>query len=286
MPVISDIRKDIEFYQNFSSLVEVLKAIAVSHFRTLEKKIMTFEEFMRILESFFDMLDMRYIRHPFVQTGDRPLGVVAITSNVGLLGGLNHRVMVASLNYVHQYQGRLIVVGQQGQRVAQGYDISFKSFNGAEDDMEYGLALELRDYIVEEVLNFRIGPVKVIYPIALSISTQRVLELNLLPCTDWTRESHLGSEGDMGDDTDILLESYPRDLAEYLTYLWLVQKFIDILQSSRLAEYAARTIHLEESAQKIKEIDKKLQLKYHRARHEIIDQQMRELYSARSLYAE
>ena len=35
-----------------------------------------------------------------------------------------------------------------------------------------------------------------------------------------------------------------------------------------------------------KEIDKKLQLKYFRARHEVIDQQMRELFAARALYAE
>ena len=72
----------------------------------------------------------------------------------------------------------------------------------------------------------------------------------------------------------------------YLVYLLMAQRLFEILQFARLAEYAARTTHLEESSDKIKEIDKKLQLKYFRARHEIIDQQMRELFTVRSLYSD
>ena len=78
----------------------------------------------------------------------------------------------------------------------------------------------------------------------------------------------------------------PGALAEYLIYLLFGQKLFEILQFSRLAEFAARTVHLEESSEKIKTIDDKLQLKYFRARHEVIDQQMRELFSARALYAD
>jgi len=81
------------------------------------------------------------------------------------------------------------------------------------------------------------------------------------------------------------METDPADLIEYITGIWLGQKIYDVLQLSRLAEFAARTIHLEESVQKIKDIDRKLQLKYFRARHEIIDQQMRELFAARAIYA-
>jgi F0F1-type ATP synthase gamma subunit len=82
-----------------------------------------------------------------------------------------------------------------------------------------------------------------------------------------------------------MLETSPGDLVEYLTTIWLGQKVFDVLQLSRLAEFAARTIHLEESSQRVKDIDRKLQLRYFRIRHEIIDQQMRELFTARSLFS-
>jgi len=108
--------------------------------------------------------------------------------------------------------------------------------------------------------------------------------MDLLPCTKWPRNSEKERDEVLGEE--ILLESYPSHLVEYLVYLLMGQKFFEILQFARLAEFAARTTHLEESSDKIKEIDKKLQLKYFRARHEVIDQQMRELFTARSLYAE
>jgi len=59
----------------------------------------------------------------------------------------------------------------------------------------------------------------------------------------------------------------------------------EIFGLSRLAEFAARFVHLEESSQKLKDMDGKLQQEYFRVRHELIDRNMRELFSARLLYA-
>ena len=71
---------------------------------------------------------------------------------------------------------------------------------------------------------------------------------------------------------------------EYLLYLYMGQKLYDIFGLSRLAEFAARFMHLEESSQRLKEMDKKVKLEYFRVRHELIDRNMRELFSARLLF--
>ena len=229
------------------------------------------------------------VKHPFVDNANMPLGIVAVTSDRGLLGGLNHRVMMAALNCLKDPKNRLIVIGLQGQKIAQGYKIPCKNFTGIDDEHRYEWAVDIRDHIIDEVFKGHMGPVKVIYPFAISMKIQQVGELSLLPPTAWKKKE--GVEAEEGNiapktiDTDLLLETDPADLVEYLTTIWLGQKIFDILQLSRLAEFAARTIHLEESSQKIKDIDRKLQLKYFRARHEVIDQQMRELFTARSLYA-
>lgn len=282
MPTIAEIKKDREFYRNFGSLIEVLKGIAVAHFHALEKRIVRFEEFMQILEGFFDFLDLAAIAHPFMDPKDAPTGVVAVTSDAGLLGGLNHRVMMAAISYLKNAKNKLIVVGLQGQKIAQGYKIPCKTFTGIIDEKRYAWAMEIRDYIVDEALNRRIGPVKVIYPFAISVKIQQVGELNLLPASEWKKEKEQKPAADGGD---LMLETSPGDMLEYLINIWLGQKIFDVLQLSRLAEFAARTIHLEESSQRVKDIDRKLQLRYFRIRHEIIDQQMRELFTARSLFS-
>jgi len=284
MPSITTIKNEREFYKDFYSLINVLKTIAISQFHSLERKMQLYDEFVQTVESFFSMMNMEEIAHPFVNPKETaPLGIVAITSDRGLLGGLNHRVMTAAFGYMENSQNQLIVVGQQGQNFMHGLNVFFKGFIVGEDEKRYVRALELRDYIIDEVLAGRMGPVKVFYPFASSIQVQKIMELDLLPCTKWPEKDGVKWD-EYGED--ILLESYPADLAEYLVYLLLGQKFFEILQFARLAEFAARTVHLEDSSEKIKKIDGKLQLKYFRARHEVIDQQMRELFSARSLYAD
>ena len=283
MPSVSTIKSEREFYKDFGSLLDVLKTVALSQFHSLERKIQTYEEFIEAVESFFTMMEVASIDHPFVNPSpDAPLGIVAITSDKGLLGGLNHRIMTVAYGYMEGPRNQLIIVGQEGQKSAQGLNVFFKGFTAGEDDERYLRALELRDHIIDEVIAGRIGPVKVIYPYASSIQIQKVMEMDLLPCTKWPRED--GRQWSDPLDEDVIFESYPSHLIEYLVYLLMVQKFFEILQFARLAEFAARSTHLEESSDKIKDIDKKLQQKYHRARHEVIDQQMRELFTARTLF--
>jgi F-type H+-transporting ATPase subunit gamma len=262
-----------------------LKTIAISQFHALERKIQTYEELVETVERFFYFFELESIPHPFVRPQpDIPMGIVAVTSDRGLLGGLNHRVMTATFGRMQNPQNQLVIIGQQGQNYMHGMKVSFKGFASGEDDQRYHLALHIRDHIIHEVLGQRIGAVKIIYPFATSMQMQKIMEVDLLPCTSWPRKD----KGEWGGDLieGMFLESEPQHLVEYLVYLSMGQKIFEILQFARLAEFAARTIHLEESSEKIKNIDKKLQWKYFRARHEIIDQQMRELFSARSLYAE
>jgi F0F1-type ATP synthase gamma subunit len=83
---------------------------------------------------------------------------------------------------------------------------------------------------------------------------------------------------------NVIIESRISDIVEYLIYLWMGQKLYDIFGLSRLSEFAARYVHLEDSLRRLKEMDSKLKLQYFRVRHEIIDQSMRELFSARLMY--
>ena len=83
------------------------------------------------------------------------------------------------------------------------------------------------------------------------------------------------------DSTNVILESSFGSMVEYLAFLLIGRKLGDIFGLSRLAEVGARYVHLEGSGQRLEEMTKKLKLKYFRLRHEVIDQSMRELFSAR-----
>ncbi len=280
MKVISQIKKDLDFNRSLFSLVEVLKSIAVSHYRMLEKMIKSEEQFYGILHQFFEFPFFRMMEHPYLSGTPAPAGVVAVTSDMGLLGGLNMKVMAAAFEAAQKGPSRFMVIGEKGHVLAREKGFSFIAFPGVKDEERYGQSLALRDFVMEQLSTGKIGSLAVFYPQPVSFLVQRIKKMVMVPFDIPGAEEPV----DAKTMREMILESRTSDIVEYLISLWIGQAFFEILGFSRLAELSARFVHLEGSSQKIKELEKKLRLVYFRVRHEIIDKSMREIFSARSLY--
>ncbi len=278
MKTVVSLKKEMEFNKGLSALLEVLKTIAVSQYRSLERKIHSSEEFLSEIGSFFEFFDLQYVSHLFLNPKNRRKMVVAVTSDSGLLGGLNMRVVTAALSELEEMPGSLIVVGERGKSYASECGVPFTAFGGINDEERADQAMQLRDYILDKLFEEEIGYLKVVYPMPVSFTVQRVQIAQILPYvpTQNSRESAFN---------DLIMESSVTDIIEYLVHLWIERRLYDIFGLSRLAEFAARFVHLEESSRKLKELDLKLRLQYFRVGHELIDRNMRELFSARVLYA-
>lgn len=296
MRTLSNIKKDLEFNQGLSSLIEALKNIAVTQFRIQEQRLKSFEKLILTVEDFFEFIGITKIIHPFLKHQNRPQGIVAITSDSGLLGGLNLRVINRALLELEKTPGKLIVIGECGKTYLKETNLSFVAFSGINDDERYAQAMQLKDYCVSRVLEGSFGFLKVVYPHPVSFTLQRVETVHFLPFTPLEKSNELNKDSLTGfiptqtqkskeSIPDLILESNLSDIAEYLISIWMGQKFYEIFGLSRLSEFAARFVHLEESSQKLKDVEKNLRLQYFRVRHELIDRNMRELFSARLLYA-
>ena len=283
----ASIKKTIEFNKSFRSLLEVIKLLSVSQYHVLEKKLKTFEQLEKVFGDFFESIDTRSIQHPFLDPGDRPSGVLAVTSDAGLLGGLNMQVVSKAVELLREGQGKLVIVGEKGRVYAQDMGLPFVYFPGVADEKKAAQACELRDYLTKQVLQGAIGSVKIVYPKAVSVVVQRVEVATLIPFIkpQESAEPRLPDGQALTPLQETIMESKAEAVLEYLVYLFLGQRICEIFGMSRLAEQAARFVHLEESCQRISKMNDKLLLQYFRRRHEAIDQNMRELFAARSLYA-
>jgi len=280
MAVLPQVKKDMDFYKGLSSLLGVLKGIAVSQFHILEGKLKSFDKFSFTVETFLEGIDIKNLAHPFLNPDTKTQAIIAVTSDSGLLGGLNAQVMNLCLNELRSEKDVLMIVGERGKVYAQESHIPYKGFPGIKDEIRFDLALTIRDYVFKKVIEGEVGRVAVIYPRALSLIHQRIEKFSPLPY------------GCPGQDKDLpkinlkefIRESSLEDVVEYLVYLWVGHKLFDILGQARLAELGARFIHLEESSQKLEDLDKQLRLKYFRLKHELTDRSMREIFAARSIY--
>ncbi len=266
------IKRTIDFNKGFKSLLEVLKLVAVSEYYSLERKLKSFDRLESLLSEFFDSIDLSQVNHPFV-SGVGPMGVVAITSDGGLLGGINNQVVTKAVELVRENGGKLYVIGERGTLYAQDSGLPYESFPGVQDAKRWSQACQLRDFLVQRVLAGELGGLKVVYPRAASFVVHRVEVTTLLPFEVPEKKA----AGEM------IIESDTKDIVEYLVYLVIGQRLYDIFGISRVCEQAARYLHLEESCNKIGEMNKKLLLQYFKRRHEVIDANMRELFSARGI---
>ncbi|MFH1593571.1 MAG: FoF1 ATP synthase subunit gamma [Candidatus Omnitrophota bacterium] len=279
MPTLVGTKREIEFNSNLTDLIEMLKNLSVAKFRELERKTRAFDKLMTSVDTFFGLIDVENSTHAFLKPRSNKQIVIAVTSDTGLLGGLNSQVLREALAELEKIPGKLITIGEQGKIYARDYNIPFISFGGIKDEEKYAQALQIRDYVVKKLFDESFGYLKVVYPRPLSFTIQRPETISFLP--------YLPSGGNTSTGesiTDMIMESKSDDCAEYLITVWMGEKLHEIFGLSRLAELAARFTHSEECSQKLKEIHSKLTLQYFRLSHELVDRNMREIASARVVY--
>ena len=275
------IKRTIDFNKGFRSLLEVLKLVAVSEYHSLERKLKSFERLQDLLGEFFGAVDLNSVRHPFVSPSDKPPAILAVTSDAGLLGGINMQVISKALELAREGGGKLIVMGERGLIYAQDMGLPFDHYPGIIDTRRFEQAAQMRDTLSKLVMSGEAGGIKVVFPKALSFVVHRVEVTTLVPFTNNAAVPDAAAD----PRNRMIMESTPEAVVEYLVYLIIGQRLFEIFGMSRVCEQAARFVHLEESCNKISDMNKKLLLQYFRRRHEIIDANMRELFSARNIYA-
>lgn len=273
MRLLAHIKGDLDFNRGLYNLIDALGKMAVSQYYVLEKKNKPFDKLSIGVETIFGMLDVSRSHSPFVAIANSPRGVIAVTSDSGLLGGLNTQVMNLAAKEVRDQQARLMVIGEKGRLYAQENNLACTLFGGISDEARHSQALQVRDYIVSEVSSSRLGALKIIYPHPVSIISQKVQSLTLLPISVSADKARIPA--------DIILESGLEDIIEYLSYIVVGNKLYNIFGLARLAELSARFMHLENSKGKLEELSKSLRLQYFRQKHELTDRNMRELFAAR-----
>lgn len=286
---LNEIRKEMQFNIELQVLIETLKNIAGAQYQMMEKeKRARFERFLHAFTDFFRILHLTESDHPLVRARNDVLGLMAVTSDAGFMGGLNAgivRAMMEKAEALPAEKVSLIVIGEKGAALVADQGRPFKFFAGITNETRYEQAVAVRDYLVGEVAENRIGRVVAVYPRALSFTRQSIETISLLPCADLldqAQEVERGTGGVAGA-RGVVVESEFTEMVASLASTWLSSKLYEVFEDSKLAEFAARAMHLEGSVQKLQDLNKKLKYQFFRAAHENVDKGMRESYSAKKV---
>ena len=276
MQSVQKIKKELQLNKELTEFLGVLKGIAASEFHILERKKERFAKFTESFEKFFRMIDFSSVEHPFAQDRAGRLGIIMITSDEGFMGGLNTQVMNTALSHPGADKAELIIIGERGVGYLRGLGRKFISFPGITSKKRYEAALGLKDYIIKGALTGEFGRLILAYPKPISFTAQKIEILKILPSSElFEKRERIVEKAE-----DIILESSLNGIIEYLVETWITAKLFEVFEDSKLAEFSARTLHLEESHQVLLQQGKTIRFQYFRSRHELIDKGMRETFSA------
>lgn len=288
---LNELRKELKFNNELTNLIETLKNIAAAQYHVMEKEKERFDVFMDAFAEFFRVIDLVEVQDPLVKVMSDKLGIVIVTSDSGFMGGLNRGVIGAAMDTqgtLRDEQVSLVVIGDKGATTVADQGRDFKFFPGIGQETIYEQAVEIKDYIVKEVLEGRMGKVALVHPRPISFTAQTVDVVHILPCGalfDQSAASEVATRtegrGFLPTARRVIVESSYSDIVEYLAGVWVTSKLYEIFEDSKLAEYSARAMHLEGSFHKLEKGNKKLKHMFNKAAHELIDKGMRESFAAR-----
>jgi ATP synthase F1 gamma subunit len=270
---IGKLKQNLFFNKNLGDLIEVMKMAATVQFNQFRVQREPTEKFYTLLNSAYSSLPLDASTNSFFTPPPNLPGLnVLISSDGGFLGDLNIHLINRLLDTKRKLD-EILVLGQQGMNYLNEAKISFISFESPGDKLDTQKISLLRDYLTRRYFKGEISRVTVIYSRFVNITTQQIEVENLLPL-ERKENAPLKSK-------EILIEPNIKSVLEGWIKLWLDFRFYHIFWSSKLAEHAARIMHLEGSVQELTKVNQHLRMEYFKYVHGLSDKSIRELFAAR-----
>jgi F0F1-type ATP synthase gamma subunit len=262
-------------------LIQTLKDIADSKFYALINQKYKFRRFGESFVDFFRMISLSEARHPLVSNTNPKLAVLAITIDGSFLGPFNNRIISQAIALKEKHNDVVFMgVGEKSrERLSKAMGKDIKRFDPVEIDSLYPLALQIKEYLVDEVMAGRIGKVMVCYSWPKSFEVQQSRTIQLLPCEDLvTKQSQFVDEFE-----NVIMESKSEQIVGFLANLWITTRLFEMLMDTIIASAAAQASFLEDAVDRMKKERNKVKTIFLKAKKGDIDKSLRETFSARMI---
>lgn len=275
---LAKLQQNLGFNKDLGELIEVMKLAATLQFNQFRNRKGPTSEFLTLLEEAFNVIYSQQIDNIFLRSNSElPKALILVSSDEGFLGELN-ALLVNKMMGVRQTQDEIIVVGSQGADYLSTLNINFNLVPSFGDKVEFKQLSEFRNDLLRRYINREISAIYIVYPHFISIASQQVESEILLPLPKFVSnkvDARLVKEFLIEPDFDSVLKGWVK--------LWMGFRLYQIFWTAKMAEYAARIMHLESSIQELNRVNQRLRVEYFKHVHSISDKNIREVSASRML---
>jgi ATP synthase F1 gamma subunit len=276
------VKKELVEVRDLVDLVQVLKDIADMKFHDLFVRRGGFLRFGETFSEFFRLLERTELMHPLISNSNTETCIVVITSEEGFIGDLNNKVIVRAMEERDVTpNAKFVTIGRKGVGKIESLGVKNETtFEEIAEQGMYEIAVRLKDYLVEQIMNDRFGRVKVVYPWPKDLQTVKARVVKLLPCDFIIQQKQTVEEFER-----VIEESDPLEIIGYLAHLWTSSKIYEMMFDTSIAAVSAQSQQLDTSLNNVKKESLGVRLRYRKARKGDIDKSLREVFSSRIMAA-
>lgn len=271
---VGKLKSNLQFNKDLGDLVEVMKLAATLQFNQFRLKQEPSEDSIRLLDDVFGVLLSSGVRDGLLSPKENlPSLLFLISSDEGFLGELNF-LLVNKLLSGRRQPDFIACAGQQGANYLKEIQIGFDFFDSPGEKIDAQSLAKIRDYLLSQYFEGKAGRIYVVYSRFINITSQQVELETLLPLSRTAGAPGKGL-------AQLLVEPDSKEVIKGLIKCWLDFRLYQIFWSAKLAELAARIMHLEGSVQELGKINSHLRMEYFKYLHGLSDKSIRELTAAR-----
>ena len=280
MPSSKDIKKQIGSIENTKKITSAMEMVAASKMRKAQARMHAarpYADKMRQVIGHVGRAHPEYT-HPFMEEREaRNAGIIVITSDRGLCGGLNTNAMRATLNLMEELQNQGI-----GYRAAAIGKKSLPVLNRVGADImaersDIGDAPEVTDIagtvkvVMDAYMAGELDRVYLVYNHFVNTMTQSVQTEQLLPITDVAEPDEL--------HWDYIYEPEPQTVIDGLMERYVESLVFHGVVENIASEQAARMVAMKSASDNAEDLIEDLKLSYNKARQAAITAELAEITS-------
>jgi F-type H+-transporting ATPase subunit gamma len=270
------LKTNMQFNRNLGDLIEVMKLAATTQFNQFRLREEPVADFIQQLDEVFGVLFSSGAKSSLLTPKESlPSLILLVSSDEGFLGELNF-LLVNKLLDMRRPQDNIVCVGEQGAHYLRELEVNFSFFDSPGEKIDPEKLAKIRDYIFKQYLSAQVGKVYVVYSRFINITSQATELEALLPLSQDQSSARKPL-------VNLLIEPDVESVIKGWIKVWLDFRFYQIFWSAKLAEFAARIMHLEGSVQELGKINTHLRMEYFKYLHGLSDKSIRELSASRIL---
>jgi len=277
-----EIRKQIKSIQNTQKITRAMEMVAASKMRRAQERMRAARPYAERIYNVIRHLHYAHpeYRHPFVLSREvRRVGLIVVSSDRGLCGGLNTNMFRTTLGSMKEWRDRqvpmdLCTIGTKGfgffKRLG-GSIVSHVSHLGDSPRMEdlIGTVKVMLDAYTEQKLD----RLYIVYNHFVNTMTQRAQVEQLLPLPAAAEDEAKALE----HHWDYIYEPDAREVLDDLLTRYIEAQVYRAIMENLAAEQAARMVAMKSASDNAEGLIDELKLRYNKARQASITQEISEI---------